>query len=68
MSDLVQVSVECWRGGKLLASYSMEYVVTLGAPATTPTESFISEAKTNLSNERLAQPPFDDIQFKLVHE
>ena len=53
-------------GGELIAAYPLSYAKTL-APSLPPTrESLIEEAKMNLSNERLARPPFEDIRFQIV--
>jgi hypothetical protein len=68
MSDLVTVIVNCRRGGELIATYPLSYAKTLG-PSLPPTpESLIEEAKMNLSNQRLARPPFEDIQFQVVRQ
>jgi hypothetical protein len=66
MSDLVTVTVNCRRDGKLIAAYPISYAVTLGPSAPPSRESFIAEAKANLTNEGLARPPYEGIQFEVV--
>jgi hypothetical protein len=63
---VVPVIINCRRAGKLIKSYEMGYGETLG-PSTPPSdESFINEAKTALTNDGLARPPYADIQFEVV--
>ena len=68
MSSLVTVFVNCRRAGKLIASYPLSYGVTAGPSVPPSSDMFIAEAKMNLTNERLARPPYDDIQFEIVRK
>ena len=68
MSDIVPVVVNCRRDGKLLAAYQLGYAVTLGPSALPSRETFISEAKMNLTNQGLAFPPYTGIQFEVVRQ
>jgi hypothetical protein len=66
MSGVVPVIVNCRRDGKLIASYPMGYGETAGPSAPPSHESFINEAKTALTNDGLARPPYTGIQFEIV--
>lgn len=60
------VTVECWRGGQLIASYDSVLTGTLAAPPPAPDkEQLINDAKTQLTNDRLAFPPYTDIEFRI---
>ena len=66
MSDVVPVFVDCWRDGKLLASYEFGYGRAQDGSGSPPDASFVAEAKDNLTNERLARPPYEGIRFQVV--
>ena len=55
--------VDCFRGDVLIASYPFGYGQTLEPTPPPSNESLVVGAKTNLSTERLAFPPFDGIRF-----
>jgi len=59
--------VHCYKGGTLLRSYDFGVPETLNdAAVRMPTkESLEDQAKTNLTNERLAGPPYDEIRFEI---
>lgn len=65
MSNLKKVFVDCVHDGRVIASYQFGYGETT-APTAPPThQSLVAKAKTNLTNERLAFPPYDGIEFKV---
>jgi hypothetical protein len=66
MSDLVTVIVKCRRGKELIASYPLSYARTIGPSSPPPTETFVAEAKSNLTTEGLAFPPYEGIKFEVV--
>lgn len=65
MSSLKQVFVECVRDGQVIASYSFGYAETLGPSMPPSHQSLIAEAKTNLTNQAIAYPPYAGIEFKI---
>lgn len=66
-SDLKTVWVHCYKGrDTLLRSYDFGVAVPLTGELKLPTREHLeSQAKTNLTNERLAFPPYDGIKFKI---
>jgi hypothetical protein len=64
MSGDVTIFVDCMRDGELIRTYDFLCPASqAGPPVLPPDESFIVQAKTNLSYERLAAPPFAEIKF-----
>jgi len=56
--------VDCMRDGELIRTYDLLCPASqAGPPVLPPDEYFIEQGKTNLSNERLAAPPFAEIKF-----
>lgn len=67
MSDLVMNIVNCLgRDGKLIAAYQLPHAKTHDPSVPPSSESLIADAKTNLTNEGLARPPYDGIKFDIV--
>ena len=64
MNDLVTKIVDCVRDGEVIASYPFSWARTLG-PSSPPPKELIDEAKSNLSIERKAAPPFEGITFEI---
>jgi len=61
-----KVFVDCCRRGELIASYEYGFPASMGAPPATPDrEQLIDQAKEQLTNNRLAFPPYDDITFRI---
>jgi hypothetical protein len=58
-----RVIVNCYRRGKLIASYPLGHADTIGYSLPPNRDQFIEEAKFNLSQEGLAQPPYAEIEF-----
>ena len=64
MSGHVTIFVDCLRDGKVIRTYDFLCPATLAKPPVLPSnDHLIEEAKTNLSNEGLAMPPFAGITF-----
>lgn len=57
------IFVDCIREGTLIRTYDFLCPGTVGPTAPPSDEELIRGAKENLSNERLASPPFDQIIF-----
>lgn len=61
-----KISVDCRRRGELIASYKYGLPAEMGAPlALSDEERLIDQAKEQLTNDRLAFPPHDDITFHI---
>lgn len=61
-----KVFVECRRGSAVIATYEVSVPASLAAPPVMPDrEDLISEAKTNLTNQGLAFPPYEGIEFRI---
>jgi hypothetical protein len=67
MSDIELVDVVCMRGGEVIATYEFWLPVSLDVRSMLEPdrEALILEAKTNLSDEGLAGPPFEGIVFEI---
>jgi len=59
------VFVDCVRNGQVLAFYQFGYGETLAPTARPEHQSLMAQAKTNLTNERIAFPPYTGIEFKV---
>ena len=61
--------VECYDGlGKLVHRSESRTFDALAAPASyPPNEVLINEAKTELTNERIAFPPYEGFKFRISH-
>lgn len=57
-----KIFVDCWRAGKLLATYEFGWAIPSDPRNTAPPtrESLIAEAKNNLATEGKSSPPYDD--------
>jgi hypothetical protein len=67
MTDLRKVYVKCWRGSQLLATYEFGVPASQAAPPILPDrDTLIAAAQTDLTNDRLAGPPYDGIRFQIV--
>jgi hypothetical protein len=65
--DRRNVWVHCYRGNELIASYHL-YVPMPMDPSSVKlpsNESFIADAKMNLTTQGLARPPYDGIRFEV---
>jgi hypothetical protein len=62
--------VECYDNqGQLVHCSESRTFDTLAAPAPCPpNDALINEAKTELTNERKAFPPYDGFEFRIRHE
>jgi hypothetical protein len=65
MSGLKRVFVDCVRDGQVVASYDFGYAETQGPSMPPNHQSLIAEAKTNLTNQAIAYPPYAGIEFKV---
>jgi hypothetical protein len=61
-----KVFVKCWRRSQLLATYEFRVPASLAAPPLFDTVELISDAKSQLTTDRLAFPPYYDIRCELV--
>jgi hypothetical protein len=59
-----QVFVDCVRDGQAIASYSFGYAETLGPSVPPSHPSLVAEAKTNLTNQAIAYPPYAGVEFR----
>lgn len=59
--------VHCYKGGTLLRSYDFPVPATLNDTVVQlPTSASLeAQAKTNLTNEHLALPPYTEISFEI---
>jgi isopropylmalate/homocitrate/citramalate synthase len=55
--------VDCRRNGQSIRVYDFGLPDTLGPTVPPERKELIDQAKTALTNERLAFPPYDDIEF-----
>jgi hypothetical protein len=66
MGNHTTTYVDCFRDGKLITTYEFLCPGSLALPPQPPAnEKLILEAKTNLTDERLAVPPYEGITFKV---
>jgi hypothetical protein len=65
MSSSKQVFVDCVRDGQVIASYDFGYAETLGPSMPPSHQSLIAEAKSNLTSQAIAHPPYAEIEFKV---
>lgn len=65
MRDDTTIYVNCLRDGKVIRTYDFLCPATLGPSAPQSDEQLILQAKTSLSTEGLAAPPFEGIKFQV---
>ena len=58
-----KIFVDCWRGGKLIASYEFGWPIGLLPGAPPERNRLIDQAKSLLTSNRIASPPYDGITF-----
>ncbi len=66
-----KVFVDCVKDGSLIATYPFSYDETLALLDKTPpphSSGLIEGAKTNLTDERKAFPPYEGIEFKIRYQ
>jgi len=64
MRDDITIFVDCKRDGEVIRTYDFLCPASQASPPVLPPDDhFIEQAKTNLSNERLAAPPFAGMKF-----
>jgi hypothetical protein len=61
-----KVYVKCWKGSQLLATYEFGVPASAAAPPLFDAAGMISEAKSQLTTDRLAFPPYDEIRCEVV--
>jgi hypothetical protein len=66
-SSIRLVDVVCKHNGEVIATYEFGFSVSSEASSSFDfdREALIREAKSNLSSEKLAEPPFDGITFEI---
>ncbi len=62
--------VHCYKGGTLLRSYDFSVPATLNDAGVqlSASASLEAQAKTNLTNEHLAWPPYAEISFNIERQ
>jgi hypothetical protein len=65
MARDLTVFVDCVRGNEIIRTYDFLVPATLAGPPIPDPDKLIMEAKTNLTNEHLATPPYDGINFNI---
>jgi hypothetical protein len=60
-----KVFVDCVREGKIIATYDFGYGETIGPSARPSHETVVNSARSNLTSERIAFPPYAGIEFKV---
>jgi hypothetical protein len=66
MRDDITVFVDCLRDDKVIRTYDFLCSASLAAaPVVPPNAHIIEQAKTNLTNERLAVPPYAGMTFRI---
>lgn len=66
MRDDITIFVDCSRDGNVIRTYDFLCPASSAAPPVLPpSDHFIEQAKTNLTNERLAVPPYAGMTFKI---
>ena len=59
------VIVTCFRDGREIAEYQLGLPETIGLSAPPDRNELIAQAKSNLTTERKAGPPYEGIEFKV---
>ncbi len=57
--------VDCWGGGKIIATYDFGLPQAILPGKSPDNAELIEEARSQLTNDRLAFPPYDGITFKV---
>jgi hypothetical protein len=65
MTAIRYAYVDCVKDGLVIASYTFGIPCTLGPSLSPSGDTLILEAKTNLSNDMKAMPPYDGITFRV---
>ena len=60
-----KIFVDCSRGGKIIASYEYGWPIGLLTSNLPDRQPLIDEAKTQLTTDRLAAPPYDGVTFSI---
>jgi hypothetical protein len=60
-----KIFVDCFRAGEFVVSYDFGIPQPIMPGLPPDVDQLIDEAKTNLSNDRLAFPPYEGITFKI---
>jgi hypothetical protein len=60
-----KIFVDCRRGGKLIASYEHGWPIAVLPVPAPDRKLLIDQAKSQLTTDRLASPPYDDITFEV---
>jgi hypothetical protein len=61
-----KVFVKCWRRRQLLATYEFRVPASISSPPLFDGAELISDAKSQLTTDRLAFPPYDDIRCEVI--
>ncbi|WP_139347219.1 hypothetical protein [Herbaspirillum sp. VT-16-41] len=63
-----KVFVDCLKDGSRIATYEFGYGETLDKTPPPHSSALIEEAKTSLTLERKAFPPYEGIEFKIRYQ
>ena len=63
MTPVKQIKVICRRDGDVIAEYFFGYAQAIEPGPLPERNELIGEAKVNLTNERIARPPYDNVTF-----
>ena len=67
MSDVKKILVDCRRNGESIRVYDFGWPIGMVPGPPPDRNSLIDEAKSNLTTERLAFPPWEDIEFEVYY-
>ena len=69
MTDMMRIIVNCRLGGKIIKSFDFASPIPLDARRVLPPprQELIDQAKTGLTDLRIAVPPYAGIEFEVVY-
>ena len=62
-----KILVDCRRNGESIRVYDFGLPESLGLTVSPSKQELIDQAKSNLTNERLAFPPWADVEFEVYY-
>lgn len=61
------VYIKCWQGSRLLRTYDFLVGGSQASPPIIEPDTLKAEARSNLTTEHLAFPPYDGIRFEIAN-